>query len=287
MRCWGTMRAVMFAMLLAAAAAPALAQEAPAPAPGATARAHFDRGAALTEEHRYSEAAAAFEAAFTLDPRKETLFAWAQVARLGGNCTAAIPLYRRFLEEPNLTASQRGAAELSIRRCESTPDRADPAAAAPVVPPAAAAPPAAETGATAPPAEPSPASGSDDTAALRVPRASTAPASSDVQARPSASRRGLILRVALIAGAVTALGGAGTFFQLGRNDERTATSKLIWDDYYVAVSRAHDRQLLAAGLAGISVLLGAGAALHWWLSDPEPPLTAWVNPRALGLQGRF
>jgi hypothetical protein len=227
------------------------------------AQAHFDRGAALTAERQYAEAARAFEASWLAAPRKETLFAWAQVERLAGNCAAATDLYRRFLAQPELTAAQREAAELNIRRCETTPGNqggkteAAPDPATPVrvpvpSPPAAAGAPARVEGAT-----------------------------------PAPARRGGIVRVALLAGSATSLVGAATFFQLARNDERDAAAAPVWDDYYGAMNRARGRQRLAAGLLAGSAALGAGALLQWMLSRPGPPLAAWVGPGAGGLGGRF
>jgi hypothetical protein len=249
------MRALVSAIFLASllSAAPARAQD---PA-GDAARAHFDRGAGLAAERRYAEAALAFKAAFEADPRKETLFAWAQVERLAGNCTAANDLYGRFLAQPGLTAAQREAAELNLRRCEPRPAEAiaaDPATAK---------------------ATPSP---------VLVPRAR---APEQVVAAPAPSRAGGLLRVALLAGSATALVGAATFFQLSRDDARDAASAPIWDDYFRALEQARTRQRLAVGLLAGGAALGAAALVHWLLTAQQAPLAAWLAPTSAGLRGRF
>jgi hypothetical protein len=92
----------------------------------------------------------------------------------------------------------------------------------------------------------------------------------------------------LLGGAVATLGGSVTFFLLSRNDEREASSKPIWDDYYGPARRALDRQRLAAGLLGASVVLGGGALLEWLVSTPRAPrLGAVIGPRSVALGGRY
>jgi hypothetical protein len=213
----------------------------------------FDRGAALAAERRYDEAAQAFQAAYDLDHRKEALFAWAQVERLRGNCGAAVPLYRRFLASADLTPAQSEAAALSIRRCEAEPEPR-PEAPAPAPVPAA---------------------------VVTVP----------VPAPPPArSRRAVVTSGVMLGGAVASTGAAATFYLLSRNDERLASSKDVWQDYYDAARRARDRQRLSAGLFGAGVLLGGGALLQWLVSAPAPvTAAAWIGPggAAMAVQGRY
>jgi hypothetical protein len=248
------MRVVAFMLVLAGltGAAPARAQEA-----AEAARAHFDRGATLAAERRYAEAALEFKASHEGDPRKEALFAWAQVERLAGNCAAAGPLYRRFLDQPDLTPAQREAAELNLGRCEE---------AAPQPPPLTV---------ESPPPAPAP--------AVRSPAPPPA-----LVAAPTRSRSAKLVGAALLASAGAALAGSATFWWLARNDERDAVSAPVFDEYYGPARRAHDRQRLAAGALAAGVLLGAGALLQWMLTAPPPPaLTAWQDHGALGLRGRF
>jgi tetratricopeptide (TPR) repeat protein len=128
--------ATIVVVLAAALGQPARAQE-------DTARAHFDRGAALAAAKDYEGAAREFEAAYQLDPGKEALFAWAQVERLRGDCVKATDLYRKFLASGELTPSQVEAVELNIRRCQRVEPKEEPkevklpapAVVAPVEPP--------------------------------------------------------------------------------------------------------------------------------------------------------
>src|ERR1043165_2668234 len=87
----------MRATLLASLLGMALSQRALAESPNAQAKAHFDQGAVFFAAKDYEAAISAFEAGYALDPRPEILFAWAQAARLSGDCPSAIVLYERFL----------------------------------------------------------------------------------------------------------------------------------------------------------------------------------------------
>jgi hypothetical protein len=250
------MRAVPIVTVLAAVFAAGLARAQDGPA--GEAAVHFDRGAALASEHKYAEAALEFKASYENDPRKEALFAWAQMERLAGSCVAAVALYQRFLAQPDLTASQREAAELNQRRCEPAPGRPGPRIEGELDPP------------------PPPVS------------VARAPEPAVVATPATRSRRAVLVGAAMLTGAAAALAGSATFFLLARDDEREASSAPIWDDYYKAMRRAHDRQRLAAGALGAGVLLGGGALLHWMLTTPAPPrLTAWAGQRTIGLRGRF
>jgi hypothetical protein len=223
------------------------------------ARLHFENGAALAADRKYDEAAHEFQASYELDRRKEALFAWAQMARLGGNCAMAVELYRKFMASPDLTPTQSEAAELNIHRCESPPEtKADtPAAVAAGSPTVVATPP--------PP--------------------------------PARRRRAVVAGAVLAGGAGVALAAAVTTFLLSRNDERAASSADSWDAYYGPASRARSRQRLALGLAGGSVLLAGGALLEWLVTAPRAApdrerigaVTGWVAAGGAGaaLQGRF
>jgi tetratricopeptide (TPR) repeat protein len=57
------------------------------------------RGLADYKAGKYAAAATSLEKAYNLDPKPETLFAWAQAERLLGDCEAAIPLYKKLLQE--------------------------------------------------------------------------------------------------------------------------------------------------------------------------------------------
>src|ERR1051325_5156062 len=93
------MRTVAIALLITAlVAGRANAQPArDAPAMTPEARAHWEHGLAAHAARRYDTASAEFAACYRLSQRRECLFAWAQAARLSGDCAAAIELYRRYL----------------------------------------------------------------------------------------------------------------------------------------------------------------------------------------------
>jgi tetratricopeptide (TPR) repeat protein len=59
----------------------------------------YERGIELYLEKDYGGAVRELSYAYSLAPRRETLFAWAQAERLQGNCPAAIRLYARYLEQ--------------------------------------------------------------------------------------------------------------------------------------------------------------------------------------------
>jgi hypothetical protein len=61
------------------------------------AKTHFDRGMVHYASKDYLAAIAEFQRAYALEARREYLFAWAQSARLSGDCESAAPLYRRYL----------------------------------------------------------------------------------------------------------------------------------------------------------------------------------------------
>jgi hypothetical protein len=246
----------LIALLIVLAGATAAAQ--PASDDDEASR-RFDRGAALAKEQKYEEAAREFQASYELRPRKESLFAWAQVARLGGDCSAAVGLYRKFLASPELTPTQVEAAQLGIDRCENAPP-----APPPVAPPPPAPGPAAVV-TTVPPM---------------------------VVAAPARSRGQVVAGAALLGGAVAALGASGTFFLLARDDEHEALAADTWGTYHEPASRARARQRWAFGLLGAGLLLGGGAVVEWLATTPrqgETTATAWIagDGAGLGLQGRF
>jgi hypothetical protein len=252
---WPRVVATVIGLASAIALAPAHAQ--PAADEAAQASKHFDRGAALATEQKYQEAAQEFRASYALKPRKESLFAWAQVLRLAGDCPGAIELYRKFLRSADLNPTQVEAAQLSIDRCESAP------APKPAAPPVVTTPaPVAAIAVTPPP---------------------------QVQARRS--RGAVVLGATLLTGAVAALGASGTFFYLSRQDERAALDAGTWGEYYPPANRSRARQRWAFGLLGTGVLLGGGAVVEWLATAPKKGtmVTAWLEDGAagVGLRGSY
>lgn len=224
------------------------------------AQAHFDRGAALAAEQKFDEAAAEFRASYELRPRKESLFAWAQVLRLGGDCPGAVELYRRFLRSPEVTPTQIEAAQLGIDRCETAPAPK----LAPPPPPALTPPPAPVVVVTPPPPSP--------------------PA-------PQRSRRAVVAGASLLGGAVLALGASGTFYYLSRSAEKEALAAETWGEYREPAGRARSRQRWAFGFLAGGVLLGGGAVLEWLATAPGDRTTAslWIGGggAGVGLAGRY
>jgi hypothetical protein len=256
---WAREIALLFALASALSAGAARGQPAAeAPPPPDEAQAHFDRGAALAAEQKYDEAAAEFRTSYELRGRKESLFAWAQVLRLGGDCPGAVELYRKFLRSSDLTATQIEAAQLSIDRCESAPS---PRPVAPPPPAPTPAPMATVTSAPAPP----------------------------VTAHRSGAA--VIGGATLLGGAALALGASGTFYYLSRNSENEARAAGTWGAYHGPEGRARSQQRWAFGFLGAGVLLGAGALIEWTATAPGkgPAATAWIGGggAGVGLRGRY
>jgi hypothetical protein len=229
--------------------------------PSDEAQAHFDRGAALAAEQKFEEAAAEFKASYDLRPRKESLFAWAQVLRLAGDCPGAIELYRKFLRSPELTPTQSEAAQLGIDRCETAP--APKPAPPPLPPPAPAPPPAAVV--VAPPPPP---------------------------IIPAHRSRGAVAAgAALLGGSIIALGTSGTFYWLSRDAEKQALAAPTWGAYREPAARSRTQQRWALGFLGAGVLLAGGAVLEWLTTAPDQGTgaTAWIGGggAGVGLRGTY
>lgn len=109
------------------------AEHSPEPLPmTAEARAHYEQGLRLYGDHDFTAAIREFEAGFTLEPRREFLFAEAQAYRLAGDCVHAVPLYERFLGS-GPSPLQVDATRLALDRCARQPPPVVTRAAPPVV----------------------------------------------------------------------------------------------------------------------------------------------------------
>lgn len=84
----------------------------------AEAQPYLTRALRHYDAHEYAAAAQAIREAHTIDPRPELLYMWAQSERLSGDCAAAVPLYRRFLET-SPADEERARAEKNLGRCET------------------------------------------------------------------------------------------------------------------------------------------------------------------------
>jgi tetratricopeptide (TPR) repeat protein len=108
----------------------------------------FANGQQLYQEGKFEEAADAIEQAYTLDPRPEFLYAWAQAERRAGDCRAAVDLYEQFLatqppddlaefarENQRVCARELAQAEPPPPRVEPPPPTPPPRDAPPKPPP--------------------------------------------------------------------------------------------------------------------------------------------------------
>lgn len=94
----------------------------------------FDAAARAWQEQRWSDAAAALARAYALDPRPEYVFGRAQALRKGGDCPAAIEVYREFIDlDPPADAIEE--ARLYIRECGGAPEVAPAPAPVTIEPP--------------------------------------------------------------------------------------------------------------------------------------------------------
>ncbi len=233
------------------------------------ARAHYDRGLALYGEKDYAGAIRELDAGYTLDPRREFLFAEAQAHRLNGDCKSAVPLYKKFLDsDPDDV--QVNAAHIALARCAE-----QMATAAPPVParPAEGSSPATPLGTS--------------TSAPRLP-SSQAPAPAGPWYRDT-------LGGALLGAGVAALAvGTGfSFAALSARDDANQTSSTS-PDFRSRWSTARDRSYIANGAFVTGAVLGAAAIYRYWRvrrahahapSPAAPRLDAWAAPVTAGAGG--
>ncbi|MEM9462972.1 MAG: tetratricopeptide repeat protein [Myxococcota bacterium] len=84
--------------------------------PRGSGREALQAGLAAFEQEDYAVAIEHFERAYALDRDPAYLYAWAQAARLAGDCEAAVDLYRRFVDA-GAEGAQREAALQNEARC--------------------------------------------------------------------------------------------------------------------------------------------------------------------------
>ena len=96
---------------------------------------HLDLSVAAYKAGDFDTASKEIEAAHGIDPKPRLLYTWAQVKRLGGHCSEAIDLYKKFAAA-STSDEQRKAAETGISLCEKeTAKPIEPAPAVVVTPP--------------------------------------------------------------------------------------------------------------------------------------------------------
>ncbi|MCH9684875.1 MAG: hypothetical protein K0V04_25795, partial [Deltaproteobacteria bacterium] len=89
--------------------------------PPAASEADAEAGVAAFAEGRYDDAARILERAYAAEPRPDLLFAWAQAERYAERCSAAVPLFRQFLDLEPTQAIEDKARE-AIEACGEDPD---------------------------------------------------------------------------------------------------------------------------------------------------------------------
>ncbi|MBK7860786.1 MAG: hypothetical protein IPJ65_19730 [Archangiaceae bacterium] len=238
--------ALLIALLAFGAAAPS--SEDPA------AKQHLESALSLYEAKDYVKAAREFEQAYQSDPQPELLFAWAQSLRLGGNCDAALPLYRRFLEA---AVADEGVARAKkqIERCEEvTQARAAVPAPAPAPAPVVAPPPP----------------------TVEAPR------------RWYADPLGDTLAALGVAAAAT----SATLFVLGSGSATAAGRAMTYGEFSVFASRASLERTSGWVAAASGAALLTGAIIRWVVRSGAESArvegTAWgVGPQGLSLLCRF
>jgi hypothetical protein len=262
----------------------------------AEARAHLQKGLDLYRAKSYGEAAREIERAYTLEPRPELLYTWAQALRLGGDCTAAIPLYERFLATTR-PADEAGRAGKNLARCrEQLPPAAspEPGPPAPAAPPAAPPAPALPSAATPPLAGPVPRDGPAQDAASRAPPSPVASTAAGLRAPPTAQTMAPpppavappkipslaaplppppgpprppwtedgVGHLLLAGGLVSAAGTAGLYFW-ALDTRQAARASVVYGDAFERARATELRRNLAYGAGGLAVTLVAAAAVRY------------------------
>jgi hypothetical protein len=254
--------AVVLALSFLLVAAPRAAR-AGEPTMKPEARAHLERGLAAYGEKDWARAIREFRAGYALDPRPDFLFAWAQAARLSGDCTSAIDLYQRFVAT-GPSPEQSDAAQKMTERCR-------------------------ETLAAAAPAEPAP-TALDPYASTPPSRAPAAPAAVDRAWWKDGWGAGFT------AAGVVGLGlGVGMLVAAGSSDD-AATHAASYDEFAARHDEASTRRTYATiGLAAGGALLVTGGVRyllvhHHHASAPastDVALSLTPGAASLWLQGSF
>lgn len=260
------MRAAVLALLLAAiGAGRARAEPAPDPAITGEALAHWKRGLAEHAAHRYQAARAEFATCYRLEPRRECLFAWAQAARLAGDCAAARELYRRYLQA-DVSPRQAEAARSQLAACEA--QLTDRAAADPASRPALPASPASRPPEPAPPAA--------------VAAAHPPPLASSALPPPAAPWYRDAWGDALAVSGVAAVAAGAVLYAVARRD--AASSAPTYDAYAEQLGRAgRTRDWAIVALGGGAALI-AGGVVHMALAARAPRVEIAMGRAELALR---
>jgi hypothetical protein len=269
------LRAAVLALILAElAAGRARAEPVEVPALTGDARAHWQRGLAEHAARHYQAASAEFAACYRLAQRRECLFAWAQAARLAGDCETARELYRRYLQG-ELSPRQAEAARSQLAACEAqiaarAGGRAEPTSEPPAEPRTSAAEPGAD--ARSAPAQP----GIDPRRALVQTGASSARPVADRSPPTDAPVRPPWYRDrwgdVLAGGGVVAVAVGAAIYASARRD--AAASAPTYDAYTEHFRGAETARRWALAAIGAGAALVASGVIHMALREGPGPAAA-------------
>lgn len=250
--------AAMAAVLVAAPVARAAPAE-------PTAKERVARGLVYYEAGNYDEAIAEFQAAHAASPSPAILFPWAQAERLRGNCREAQGLYQRFIDS-GPPPKQVEAAAKNRKECEELLASAD-AVASRIMPGEAGSVVAAD-----PQPEPAP---------------EPEPEPEPPPPAPPKWRTDALGWTLLAVGAGGQVAG-GVLLGLASGDEASAADAATYGEFSdLKTTAAHER--LAGGVVlGVGAALLLGGVIRLALSGrARPEQRAFIEPRGLGLGGRF
>ena len=254
-------RDAVLALVLVARAASAQALAGPPMNPQA--RTHFDKALAAYSAANYRAASVEFELAYSLDARRELLFAWAQAERLSGNCDRAVMLYRRFLDQ-SPSEAEAAKAVREIDRCHPTN-----------------------------PTEPAATTTPGDDVAVERPLPPPPPPPRLVAREPAESHW---YSDPWVDGLVGAGGAAvvtgGVFFALAHADDQSADAATVYGDARRFADEADSRRLVGTiAVASGGALVIGGLALAWWSRDRDTAVAVrWspqIGPGMIGIAGVY
>ncbi len=213
------------------------------------AQAHVDAGKAAYSAGDYETASREFDAAYAIVPDPALLYGWAQSRRLGGHCTEAVALYRRFLASA-LSDAQIAAGKTGIALCEQ---------ATPPEPPPQDEPP------QDPPNNPPPVEGRDPSRWYSDP-----------------------VGGGLVIGGAVGVGVGITFLVMSRRSEDAASTAEFRDEFSDLLDQATTRRRIGLAAAGIgSALLIGGIVRYATRSPSAPAVVVGATGSSLVVSGRF
>lgn len=264
--------ALAFAPVAGAAQGPAATSTTPAQGSGGaevTAKERVAKGLEFYQAGNYDAAIVEFKAAYAAAPSSTMLYPWAQAERLRGNCRDAIDLYQRFIDSgPPQKAIE--AAQQNRQECVNRIQSAD-AAASTIVP--------GEAGeAPAKPVEP-------ETPAQ--PEGPQEPEPAPEPTSPPRARADALGWALVGGGAGLAIVGAGVLGgAAGR--EAQAAEAATYGEFAADKQGARGLRISGGVLVGVGLALAIGGAVRLALLGKRGgPARAWLEPRGLGVGGRF